>query len=258
MGEHSAVALHYLIEGQPDAPPVVLLGSLGSALDMWTPQLSALTGSWRVIRVDHRGHGGSPVPPGPYAVAELAGDLLALLNRLKLDRVNFVGLSLGGMVGMYLASETPERIDRLALLATSAGWPDPTPWQARIDAVSKGGTEAIAPTVVKNWFTADFAAAHPDTVAWGEESIRKTPDLGYLGCCQAIRDWDHTNRLAAITAPTLAVFGTADPATPEEPHGATIAAGIPGVRFERVDAAHLLNIERADEVNALLTEHLRG
>jgi len=258
MGEHSAVALHHVIDGPADGPPLVLLGSLGSALDMWEPQLPALIEQWRVIRVDHLGHGGSPVPPGPYTVAELAGDVLALLDRLELDRVTFAGLSLGGMVGMYLASETPERIYRLTLMATSAGWPDPTPWQARIEAVSTGGTEAIAPAVVKNWFTPDYAAAHPDRVAWAENSVRKTPDLGYLGCCQAIRDWDHTNRLGAITAPTLAIWGTADPSTPEEPHGTTIAAGISGIRFERVDGAHLLNIERADEVTTLLTEHLRG
>jgi len=258
MGEHSAVALHHEIDGLAEAPPVVLIGSLGSALDMWRPQLPALTPDYRVIRVDHRGHGGSPVPAGPYTVAELAGDVLALLDRLELERVHFVGLSLGGMVGMYLGSEAPERIDRLVLCATSAGYPDKAPWEARIEAVAGGGTDSVAPAVVRNWFTAEFAATQPDTVAWAEESVRKTPDLGYLGCCQAIRDWDHGRRLGAITAPTLMVCGTADPATPEQPHGATIAAGIPGARFERVQAAHLLNIERPGEVNTLIAEHLGG
>jgi 3-oxoadipate enol-lactonase len=256
MGEHSAVALHHETDGDPDAPPLVMLGSLGSALDMWEPQLPALTPAYRVIRVDHRGHGKSPVPPGPYTVAELAGDVLALLDRLELERVSFAGLSLGGMVGMYLASETPERVDRLALCATSAHFPNAEAWQARIDAVSTGGTEAVADAVARNWFTPSFATAHPDRLAWATGSIRATPVSGYLACCQAIRDWDHVTRLGAITAPTLMISGTADPATPEDPHGRAIAEGIPGVRFERVDAAHLLTIERADEVNALLTDHL--
>jgi 3-oxoadipate enol-lactonase len=258
MGDRGAVALHHVIEGPADAPPLVLLGSLGSALDMWRPQLPALTPNWRVIQVDHRGHGGSPVPAGPYTIAELAGDVLALLDRLELDRVHFAGLSLGGMVGMYLAAEAPERIDRLALMATSAGYPDKAPWETRIEAVANGGTDAIADAVVKNWFTADFAAAHPDTVDWARDSVRKTPDLGYLGCCQAIRDWDHVARLGEITAPSLMICGTDDPSTPEQPHGATIAAGIPGVRFELVRAAHLLSIERPGEVNALLTAHFGG
>jgi 3-oxoadipate enol-lactonase len=258
MGDRGPVALHYQIDGRADGPPVVLLGSLGPSLDMWKPQLPALTPDYQVIRVDHRGHGASPVPAGPYTVPELAGDVVALLDRLGLDRVRFVGLSLGGMEGMYLASEMPERIERLALLATTANFPDKAPWQARIEAVAKGGTDAIAEAVVKNWFTPEFAAANPDTVAWAEESIRKCPDLGYLGCCQAVRDWDHVHRLSAIIAPTLVICGTRDPSTPEEPHAATLAARIPHARLERVDAAHMLNIERADEVNALITDHLRS
>lgn len=255
MGERGSVALHHVVDGPADAPPLVLLGSLGSALDMWAPQLPALTESHRVIRVDHRGHGGSPVPAGPYTISELAGDVLALLDRLELDRVDYAGLSLGGMVGMYLAAEAPERINRLALMATSANYPDKTPWETRIEAVANGGTDAVAATVVKSWFTAPFAAANPDTVTWAEESVRKTPDLGYLGCCQAIRDWDHVGRLGRIGAPSLMICGTDDPATPEQPHGATIANGIPGIRFELVAAAHLLSIEAAAEVTALLTEH---
>lgn len=256
MGEHSAVGLHCEIDGDPGAPPLLLLGLLGSALDMWEPQLPALTPAHRVIRVDHRGHGKSPVPPGPYTMSELAGDVLALLDRLELDRVDYLGLSLGGMIGQYLASEAPERIGRLALCATSAHYPDPDPWQVRIDAVSGGGTEAVADAAARNWFTPEFARAHPDRLAWATASIRATPVSGYLACCQAIRDWNHVSRLGAITAPTLMICGTADPAAPEDPHGAAIAAGIPGVRLERVQAAHLLTIERADEVNALLTAHL--
>jgi 3-oxoadipate enol-lactonase len=209
-----------------------------------------------LIRVDHRGHGDSPVPPGPYTVAELAGDVLALLDKLALDRVCVVGLSLGGTVGMYLGSEAAERIDRLVLCATSAGWPDPSIWEERIEAVRTGGTASIAEATVSRWLTPDYAGAHPDTVAWLRGMVADTPDVGYLGCCHALREWNHVDRLGGITAPTLLICGTDEPSTPEDPHAATIAAGIPGVRFERVYAAHLLNIERADELNKLLTEFL--
>jgi 3-oxoadipate enol-lactonase len=255
MGDRSPVGLYYVEDGPASGEPVVLIGSLGSTLDMWRPQLPALTGR-RVIRVDHRGHGQSPVPAGPYTVSELAGDVLALLDKLNLEQVDFVGLSMGGMVGMCLASEMPQRIRRLVLMATSAGYVDKSPWTARIEAVANGGTASIAQAVVRNWLTPAYAERHPDTVAWLEGMVADTPDAGYLACCQALRDWDHEHRLGAITAPTLVICGTADPSTPEQPHGAAIAAGIPGVRFERVEGAHLLNIERAEEVNALTTEHL--
>jgi len=258
MGDRAAVGLHYTEHGQASGPPLVLLGSLGSTLDMWRPQLAALGERWRLVLVDHRGHGDSPVPPGPYTIGELAGDVLALMDKLALDQVTIVGLSLGGTIGMYLGSEAAERIDRLVLCSTSAGWPDPSIWEDRIEAVKTGGTASIAEATVSRWLTADHAAEHPDTVAWLRGMVTETSDVGYLGCCEALREWNHVERLGGITAPTLLICGTEDPSTPEDPHAATIAAEIPGIRFERVHAAHLLNIERADEVNKLLTGFLTG
>nr|WP_156993931.1 3-oxoadipate enol-lactonase [Pseudonocardia acaciae] len=256
MGDREPVTLHHVEDGRPDGPPLLLLGSLGSTLEMWRPQLPALTPNWRVIRVDHRGHGESPVPAGPYTVADLAGDALALMDRLELERVSFLGLSLGGMVGMYLASEEPRRIDRLVLCATTARFGEPSPWPERIATVAAGGTESIAEATATRWFTPAYAAAHPDKAAWAEAMVRDTPDAGYLACCQALRDWDHVHRLGAIQAPTLMIAGAADPSTPKDPHADVIAAGIPDARLEVLDAAHLLTIERADEANKLITEHL--
>jgi 3-oxoadipate enol-lactonase len=132
------MTLHHTDEGPRDAPVIVFAGSLGSTLEMWRPQAAALTGEFRVIRLDHRGHGGSPVPPPPYRMADLAADSLALLDELGLDRVAWCGLSLGGMVGMYLGSEAPERLTSLTLCCTTACFPDLTPWRDRIAAV-KGG-----------------------------------------------------------------------------------------------------------------------
>lgn len=247
--------LHHVDEGPRDAPVLVLSGSLGSTVEMWRPQVAPLTERFRLIRVDHRGHGGSPVPPGPYRVADLAGDVLALLDALGLDRVAWCGLSMGGMVGMHLASEAPERLTSLTLCCTSAHFPDPSVWSDRIAAVAEGGTAPIAEAVVSRWFTPDWAAAHPEVVAEAAAMVAGTPDEGYLACCQALQVWDHRDRLPAISVPTLVIAGSADPSTPVQPHAATMAAAIPGARLEVLDAAHLATIEKADEATALIAAH---
>lgn len=252
------VELHHVDEGPREAAPVlVLAGSLGSTIEMWRPQ-APLAERFRVIRVDHRGHGRSPVPEGPYRVADLAGDVLALLDRLGLERVAWCGLSLGGMVGMHLASEAPERISRLVLCCTSAHFPDTSVWADRIAAVAADGTEPLAAGVVERWFTPDWAAAHPDVVAEARAMVANTPDAGYLACCQALEAWDHRDRLAAITAPTLVVAGADDPSTPVEPHARTIAEGIPGARLEVLPAAHLATVQCAEAANDLIATHIGG
>jgi 3-oxoadipate enol-lactonase len=250
------VALHHVADGPPDAPVLVLSGSIGSTVEMWRPQLAALTERFRVVRVDLRGHGGSPAPPGPYRMAELADDVRALLDRLDLGRVDWCGLSLGAMVGMHLASESPERIGRLVLCCTSAHFPDPSAYRQRIALIAEHGTAGIAATAVTRWFTPGWAAAHPDVVAEATAMIAGTSDVGYSACCEALIAWDHRDRLPAITAPTLVVAGEDDLATPVEPHARTLADGIPGARLAVVPGAHLANIETPDAVTPLLLEHL--
>jgi 3-oxoadipate enol-lactonase len=250
------VRLHHVADGPPDGPVLVLAGSLGSTVEMWRPQLPVLAERFRVVRIDLRGHGGSPATPGDYRVADLADDVLELLDDLGLDRVDWCGLSLGAMVGMHLASETPERIGRLTLCCTSAHFPDPTVWQQRIAAVAERGTAGIAEAVVARWFTPGWAAAHPDVVGEAEAMVAGTSDAGYAGCCAALAVWDHRDRLPAITAPTLIIAGADDLATPVEPHARTIADGIPGARLAVVPGPHLANIESAEAVTGLLMEHL--
>jgi 3-oxoadipate enol-lactonase len=252
------VALHHVESGPRDGPVLVLAGSLGSTQEMWRPQVQPLSERFRLIRIDHRGHGGSPVPAGPYRMADLAGDVIALLDSLGLERVAWCGLSLGGMVGMYLASEHPQRISRLTLCCTSSYFPDKAPWRDRIAAVGAGGTGPIAAGVVARWFTPGWATAHPEVVAEAAAMVTDTPDAGYLACCQAIEAWDHRDRLAAITAPTLVIGGAQDPSTPIEPHARTITAGIPGAHLEVLDAAHLATIEQAELATPLIATHAGG
>lgn len=252
-----SVALHHTVSGPADAPPLVLGGSLGTTLDMWEPQVQALSTNFRVIRIDHRGHGGSPTPEGPYSMADLGGDVLALLDRLGMERAHYAGLSIGGMVGQWLAINAPQRIDRLVLLATSPYMGPARNWRDRAATVREKGTAALADTVVERWFTPGFVEEHPDEVRVLRDQIVATPDQGYAGCCGAIEGHDTREDLHRVPVPTLVVSGAQDPSTPPEEHGALLAERIPGARSVVLEgAAHLLSWERADRVNTLITEHL--
>ncbi|GAB7042845.1 MULTISPECIES: bifunctional 3-oxoadipate enol-lactonase/4-carboxymuconolactone decarboxylase PcaDC [Catenuloplanes] len=252
----SVVELHHVVDGPVDAPPLLLLNSLGSDLSMWDPQLPALSRRFRVIRCDTRGHGRSPVPPGDYALADLGRDALALLDRLGVASAHVVGLSLGGMTAMWLAAHAPERVGRLVLCCTSARLGPPEGWAERARTVRAHGTRAVADAVAGRWLTTGFAERHPELVDTLKTMIIKTPPEGYAGACAVVQHMDQRADLATITAPTLVIAGRDDPATPP-PHGQLIADGIPGARLVVLpEAAHLANVERADAVTALLLDHL--
>jgi len=251
------VELNAEIDGPEDGEPLVLAGSLGTTLAMWEPQLPALTQAHRVIRFDHRGHGSSPAPPGPYAIADLGGDVVALLDRLGLERVSYTGLSLGGMVGQWLAINAPERVARLALISTSAHMPPAEAWHNRAAAVRGAGTTAaVADGVLGRWFTPAFAEQQPQVVARYREMVSTSPADGYAACCEAIAAMDLRGGLGRIAAPTLVLVGAQDPSTPP-PHARTIAGAVPGARLEVLDpGAHLLNVERAGDVTRLIRDHM--
>ncbi|GFG85590.1 3-oxoadipate enol-lactonase [Mycolicibacter algericus] len=252
----SGVDVHAVVTGRDIAPVVVLSNSLGSTHRMWDVQIGALEERFRVVRYDTRGHGRSPVPAGPYTIDDLADDIVALLDRLGVQRAHLIGLSLGGMTGMRVAARNPERIDRLALLCTAAHMPPATAWQQRAATVRAQGAGVVAAAVVQRWFTPDYLAAHPDVRAESEAMVAATPAEGYAGCCEVIADMDLRADLASITAPTLAIAGADDPATPPEKLDA-IATGVKSGRLLVVPhAAHLANAEQPDIVTPALIEHL--
>ena len=254
----TSVEVHHEQTGPADGPVVVMGGSLGTNLAMWAPQLPALTGR-RVIRFDHRGHGRSPAPPGPYSIADLGGDVLALMDRLGIERADYCGLSIGGMIGQWLAISAPERIGRLVLICTSPDTLNPDAFRDRAKAVREAGTtEVVADAVVANWFTEGYADAYPDLVARHRQMIVDTPVEGYAACCEAIAGHDVRAALSQITAPTLVIAGAQDRAIPPS-RGEAIAAGVPGSKLQILDpAAHIASVERADTVNALIAQHLCG
>jgi 3-oxoadipate enol-lactonase len=248
--------LHHVVEGPEDAPVVLLAGSLGSTLEMWDPQVPALTEHFRVVRYDHRGHGKSPVVPGPFDLADLGGDALELLDRLGVERAHLVGLSLGGMVSMWMAAHAPERVDRVGLLCTSAQLGPASNWTDRAALVRAGGTAAVAEAVLDRWFTAPFAAREPALIGRMRAMVAETPAEGYAAACEVIGRMDLTGDLASITAPVLAIAGADDPATPPV-HLEAIVAGVPDGRLAVLDrAAHLASTEQAAAVNQLLVGHL--
>jgi 3-oxoadipate enol-lactonase/4-carboxymuconolactone decarboxylase len=252
----TAVEVHAVDDGPADAPVVLLAGSLGSTLEMWDPQVPALAQRFRVIRYDARGHGRSPVPAGPYALDDLVDDTVALLDRLGVATASVVGLSLGGMTALRLAAREPHRVDRLAVLCTSALLGPASAWHERADTVRRQGVGAVAPAVVERWFTDGLRAAHPEVIERMRAMVAATPAEGYAACCEAIAAMDLRRDLPAVSAPTLAIAGAQDPATPPE-HLEAVAAAVPGARLLVLPrAAHLASWEQAEAVNAALLVHL--
>ena len=239
-------------EATGDGRPVLMGGSLGTSLAMWEGQLP-LAERRRLIRYDHRGHGASPAPPGPYEIADLAGDVL----ELGVERAHYVGLSIGAMIGMWLAVNAPDRIDRLVLICTSAHLGPASMWQERAATVrAAGSTEPIADAVVDRWLTPAFAAAHPEARAKLRAMLTSADPEGYAACCGAIERMDLRADLGRIAAPTLVISGADDLATPVE-HQRLIAEAIPGARHEILSpAAHVAAVEQAQAVNRLIEEHL--
>jgi 3-oxoadipate enol-lactonase len=252
----TACDLYHTFAGPEGAGVVVCSNSLGTTLEMWEPEAGALAQDRRVLRYDMRGHGRSPVPETPYSMADLGTDLVGLLDRNGVERASLYGVSLGGMVSMWVAAHAPERVERLVLCSTSAVMGPPESWTERAALVRREGMRAVADTVVARWFTPAFAASRPDVVAGIRAQLAATPPEGYAGCCEAIREMDQRPDLPSISAPTLVIAAEGDPSTPPA-HARTIAGLIPGARLEVLDrGAHLVNVEAPDLVIPLVTAFL--
>jgi 3-oxoadipate enol-lactonase len=251
-----AADVHHTLQGPEGAPVVVFSNSLGTTGAMWDAQAAALSDRFRVLRYDARGHGETAAPRGPYTVADLAGDVLALLDRLELERVTFCGLSIGGMTGMWVGAHAPERLDRLVLCATSASMAPPEPWHERAALVRAEGMEPVIEATVGRWFTPEFVAEGPPVVGRTRAIIGSTDPEAYASCCEAIAAMDLREDIRRIQAPTLVISGADDPAAPPEA-GGLIAERIPGARFEVVpDARHLVSLQRPEIVTPLILQHL--
>lgn len=255
-----SIQVHHVIDAAPDLPPnastLVLSNSLGTTHRMWDKQIPELSRHFRVVRYDTRGHGRSPAPPGPYSIDDLTDDVIALLDQLSLARVHFVGLSLGGMIGMRLAIREAHRIDRLVVLCTSAHLEPESAWRQRAATVREHGSRAVASAVVDRWYTQPWRTAHPGLAQEAADIVANTPAEGYASCCEAIATMNQIAQLPQLHAPTLAIAGADDPATPPS-HLKLIADNVKNGRLLTVaDAAHLANDEQPSTITAALLDHL--
>lgn len=247
--------IHYDFTGPSSAPILVFSNSLGATLSMWDPQMPALQKQFRVLRYDTRGHGQSSVTPGPYSIELLARDVLALLDELQLDRVHFCGLSMGGQTGMWLALNAPARLNKLVLSNTAAKIGTPEIWNPRIEAVRKGGMNSISAAVMERWFSAEYRAKSPQSVASAKHVLESVNSEGYLANCAAVRDYDARKAIAAIHVPTLVIAGAHDVATTPA-DGRFLADQIAGARYVELDAAHLSNTEQPGRFDSEVSSFL--
>jgi len=231
------------VEGPERAPALMLSNSLGTTLHMWDDQVKPFTQHFRLVRYDRRGHGKSGVPDGPYTMDRLGKDVIAVLDGLKIEKVNWCGLSIGGMVGMWLGTNAPERVGRLILSNTACYMPGGGIWDERIKAVLEGGMQAVVDGTIERWFTKEFREREPRTIARMREMVLSTPPKGYAGCGAAIRDMDQRESIKRIVAPTLVIAGRQDPATTVEA-AEFIRSRIPGASLTLLDAAHISNVEQ--------------
>ena len=249
----------YRVDGPPAAPMLLLANSLGATMDMWAEQLPTLVQRFRVVRYEHPGHGGSVVTgPLPETIADLGAEVIELLDHLGAGPVSMAGVSLGGMVAMWLGAHHPERVDRLVLACTAAALPPPEAWEQRAAAVRADGVVALLDTLMARWFTPGYEDRRPGTRDRIGAMLAAADPEGYAACCEVIGAMDQRPDLVSITAPTLVIAGASDPVTPPA-MALELAGAIPGAGLVVLPgAAHLANIEQADRFTAAMVDHLSG
>ncbi|MCP3730589.1 3-oxoadipate enol-lactonase [Sphingomonas sp. MG17] len=247
-------SLYWKLDGRGDAPALVLLNSIGTDMDLWDAMLPDLRQRFAVLRIDARGHGASAASPGDLSLAALAGDVLAVADAAGLGRFSLAGVSLGGMIGMELALRAPDRLERLALICTSATM-DSAAWRDRAATVRREGMAAIADLAMTR-FLSD--AAEPALAETVRRQLVAMDAQGYAGCAAAIRDMDLADRIAGIICPTLVVTGTRDVSTPFAGHGDYLLARIPRAAHVAIEAAHLAPLEAPQALAEVLFAFLKS
>jgi len=249
--------IYVQVEGPENGPVLMLSNSLGTDLRMWDDQAGEFAKHFRLVRYDRRGHGKSAVTPGPYSMERLGRDVLAILDALQIEKTNWCGLSMGGMVGQWLGANAPDRIEKLVLSNTSAWYPDKKPWSDRIAFVRENGLAGLVEPNMQRWFTDSFRARAVPTLERMKEMFLGTDPEGYIANCAAVRDMDFRESNARIAAPTLVIVGTQDPATPPAA-GEAIAKAIPGAKVASLDAAHISNVEQPKAYTDTVLSFLQG
>jgi len=257
----SEVRLASSIEGPDGAPVLVLANSLGTTRAIWDAQARVLRDRFRLLRFEHRGHGApgarSPAPPGPYSIAELGTDVLGLMRDYGITTAAYCGLSLGGMMGLWLAANAPERISSLVVCCTATvPMPSVQAWLDRVALARSRGMTAISEIVPPLWFTSEFIAREPAAVAYVTDMLQGTDPVGYAGCGEAIAAMDLPPALGSVKAPALIIAAAEDRAAPPW-QAATTAIGIADSRLRVIrGTAHLAPYQTPGPVTAAILGHL--
>ena len=250
--------IHYALTGAPatsSAPVLVLSNSLGTTFSMWDPQLPVFEKYFRLLRYDTRGHGQSGVPSGPYTIEQLGGDVIALLDALKIKSGHFCGLSMGGLTGLWLGLHAANRFSKLVISSASAKFGTAEGWNARIETVRKDGMPSIAAQVIKRWYTPEFCESAPGLVSATLQMLERVSPAGYIANCEALRDTDLRYSIASIHTPTLIISGAKDPVSPPA-DAKFLAEKIPVAQYLELNAAHLSNVEASDDYTAAVLRFL--
>jgi len=250
------LSIAYRFDGEADRPVLVLSNSIATTHEMWEAQMPLLTERFRVLRYDSRGHGQSGTSIGAYSMDRLGWDVLELLDALNLKTIAFCGLSLGGMVGQWLAIHAPERIERLLLCHTAAYLDHDGQWNRLIElALAPGNLPSVAEAFLKSWFPENMLAENGDTIREFRRMILETNPEGLAGCYAAVRDMDLRRLVQLITAPTLVLGGANDTVTLPE-HSRFIAEQIPSAELVLVPAVHMSNVETQASFNRIVSHFL--
>jgi 3-oxoadipate enol-lactonase len=245
---------HYEL-AESDNPVLMFSNSLGTDISMWERQLPELSQCFRVLRYDTRGHGQSSVTPGEYTIEQLGRDAVSILDYLGLDRVHFCGLSMGGMIGIWLGIHAPDRVHRLVLSNTAARIGTQEMWNSRIAMVHNDGMKPVAAAVIERWLTPEFRSSFPQETARAQRMLENSPPAGYAACCAAVRDMDQRDEVAKIKIPTLIIYGTKDPVSPVS-DSEFLHTQIEGSELVGLAAAHLSNVEQPDAFTKTVNDFL--
>ncbi len=254
--QHNDVSLYVQTFGSQDNPALIFSNSLGTTYQMWQPQIDALQNDYFIITYDTRGHGQSSAPSGTYSLADLGGDVIAILDQLNIKKALFCGISMGGLTGQWLAIHHPKRFYHMMLCNTAAKIGQKDAWQSRADLVRKDGLAPIAETASERWFTPNFIATHPDIVQKLSNTLAKGSAEGYANCCEALAGADLREQLNQITIPVTVVAGSADPVTTVE-DGKFMTDSIAHSTLALIDASHISNIEQPEAFNQFILQHLK-
>ena len=250
-----AQGIAYTVAGPDGAPALVLSNSLGTTIEMWSPQLDALSKHFRVVRYDTRGHGASIAPAGEYTLDTLGRDVLAVLDALNIERAHVCGISMGGLTGQWLGVHASDRIDKLIVANTAARIGTLQGWRDRAALVRERGMDEVASGAAGRWFTPAFVQRQPEVVQRMTDRLRATPSQGYAGCCDALSVADLRDEIAKITAPMLVIAGASDPVTTLD-DARFIVERVPGARIATLEASHLSNIEAAQAFDSTVLAFL--